>query len=291
MQNPQWVAADWSPSRLRIWLMDAAGGIIDCRSGDGEPPAPERFEETLIDLLGAALPTSGPLPVICCGATTAPLVPCPCAPPTVAAAHRVKTADRRLQVFFLPGVKQRLPPDIIYADATRIAGFLSKEPDFDGVLCLPGDHSRWVHISAGEIVSFRSFMTGELFSALARHSVLRHSVATDSGLEPAFLEALTEAMSRPAGVASQLFSIHAETVFGAQSTEAARAHLAGLLLGLELAGARAYWLGRDIVVLGDGQCQDAYCQALTAQAASIRAVSGHDMLLNGLRSAWAQMAG
>jgi 2-keto-3-deoxy-galactonokinase len=49
-------------------------------------------------------------------------------------------------------------------------------PGFDGILCLPGTHAKWVQISAEEVVSFQTFMTGELFDLLS-HSVLRHSVA------------------------------------------------------------------------------------------------------------------
>ena len=53
-------------------------------------------------------------------------------------------------------------------EETQIAGFLSEFPGFDGVVCLPGTHTKWVHLSAGEIVSFRTFMTGELFGLLQR---------------------------------------------------------------------------------------------------------------------------
>lgn len=61
-------------------------------------------------------------------------------------------------------------------EKTQIAGFLAARPDFDGVLCLPDTHSKWVRISAGEICHFQTLMTGEMFDLLARYSVLRHSV-------------------------------------------------------------------------------------------------------------------
>lgn len=43
----------------------------------------------------------------------------------------------------------------------QIAGYLAEKPDFDGVICLPGTHTKWVRISAGEIVGFATFLTGE----------------------------------------------------------------------------------------------------------------------------------
>ncbi len=47
----------------------------------------------------------------------------------------------------------------------------------EGILLLPGTHSKHIHVRAGHIVGFRTFMTGELFEVLGRHSVLRHSLA------------------------------------------------------------------------------------------------------------------
>jgi len=71
----------------------------------------------------------------------------------------------------LPGLKQDKNPDVMRGEETQIAGFLAGNPDFDGVLCLPGTHTKWVHISAKEIVSFQTVMTGELFALLSQNSV------------------------------------------------------------------------------------------------------------------------
>ena len=43
------------------------------------------------------------------------------------------------------------------------------------------------HVAAGEVVSFASYMTGEIFALLAGASVLRKTVATDGWSEPDFL--------------------------------------------------------------------------------------------------------
>ncbi len=296
---PRWVAVDWGTSHLRLWLMDATGGIIAARGSDRGMArlSPDGFEPALIELLGDARPDSGELPVICCGMAgarqgwcEAPYVPAPCAPPGLDGATRVATRDARLRVHLLPGIKQESPADVMRGEETQIAGFLSSEPAFDGVLCLPGTHCKWVHVSAGEVVSFRTFMTGELFALLGGQSVLRHSVAAAGWQDRAFLAAVGDAMSRPAGAAAGLFSIRAESLLHALPPETARARLSGLLLGLELAGARPYWLGREVVVLGASGIAAAYCQALAAQAADVRAVPGQDAVLDGLRAAWATYA-
>ena len=103
-------------------------------------------------------------------------MPCPPAP---AAFARAPTADPRLVVRILPGLSQDDPPDVMRGEETQIAGLLAREPDFDGIACLPGTHTKWAHVSAGEVVSFASYMTGELFGLLAATSVLRKTLAED----------------------------------------------------------------------------------------------------------------
>ena len=58
------------------------------------------------------------------------------------------------------------------------------------------------------------------------------------------------------------------------------------LIGLELAGARPYWLGQDIRVVGAGGIAGAYRDALAAQGASVATVAGDGMVLRGLRAAY-----
>ena len=70
------------------------------------------------------------------------------------------------------------------------------------------------------------------------------------------------------------------------SPEAARARLSGLLIGLELAAARPYWLGTQVAVLGDTEVAQAYCRALTAQGSPVKMTATEQMTLDGLKSAY-----
>lgn len=95
----------------------------------------------------------------------------------------------------LPGVRQAEPFDEMGFEATRIAGFLALNPGFDGALCLPGALTRWVQISAGEIVSFRSFLTGTLLHLLELPEALG---ALEDVHDPETLRlAVDRAMGRP----------------------------------------------------------------------------------------------
>ena len=292
--TPEWLAVDWGTSRLRVWLMGAGGAVLDQRRSDrgmGQL-AREQFEPALMALIGDALPARGPVPVIVCGMAgsrqgwaEAPYSSVPCAPPSIGDAVSVDSDDPRLSVSIVPGIKQTAPPDVMRGEETQIAGCLADMPGFDGVLCLPGTHTKWVHVSAGEVVSFRTFMTGELFALLEQASVLRHSVTGEDWDDAAFAAAIEDAIARPATVAAGLFSIRAGALLDGTGAGASRARLSGLLIGCELAGARPYWLGQDIRVVGTGGIAGAYHAALAAQGASVATVAGEGMVLGGLRAA------
>jgi 2-dehydro-3-deoxygalactonokinase len=172
-------------------------------------------------------------------------------------------------------------------EETQLAGLLATEPGFDGVACLPGTHTKWVHLSAGEVVSFASYMTGELFALLATQSVLRKTVGQDGWSEPDFLAAVDDALSRPERLASGLFPLRAEALLHGLPPERARARLSGLLVGAELAGSRPYWLGREVVLIGADRLSQAYRAALAQAGLAARVLDATAMTQGGLAAAHA----
>ena len=291
--NVDWIAVDWGTTHLRAWLM-GAGEEVCLRSDKGMGTlAPEEFEPALLELVGEHL--TGPTPVIACGMVgarqgwvEAAYARTPCKAPGVAQATRVPTADARLQMHILPGVSQDNPADVMRGEETQIAGFIAEHPDFDGVLCLPGTHTKWVRISAEEIVSFQTVMTGELFALLSTGSVLRHSVG-EGWDASAFETAVSDGISRPQAIAAKLFTLRANSLLHDQAPDVARARLSGLLIGLELAATKPYWLGQEIALIGAPDLCKTYATALIAQGLTPTTYSGDDMTLAGLTTAYNAM--
>ena len=150
-----WLAVDWGTSHLRIWWINAEGSVLAQRhSSDGMGDLrPDGFEAALVELADDLLPASEKTMVLICGMAgarqgwaEAPYVATPCPPPSVAAAVKVDTTDTRLAAHIIPGIKQECPADVMRGEETQIAGFLDKYPNFDGILCLPGTHCKWVQI-------------------------------------------------------------------------------------------------------------------------------------------------
>ena len=69
-------------------------------------------------------------------------------------------------------------------------------------------------------------------------------------------------MSRPAAIASDLFSLRAQSLLTGLGPVVARSRLSGLLIGIELAAARPYWLGQDVAIVASDSPGDAYAEAL-----------------------------
>lgn len=285
----EWIAVDWGTSNLRAWAMRDARVMAEASAPQGMATlAPDAFEGALLDLVGD---WDGKGDVIACGMVGArqgwveapyAMTPCPALP------HGLITAPTHapgLRVRIIPGVAQSDPADVMRGEETQIAGFLHLNPGWDGTLCLPGTHTKWVQVSAGEIVSFRTFMTGEMFTALGNHTVLRHSLVDDGTDEDAFAEAVADAMSAPENLAQRLFSIRAEGLLRALSPAQARGRLSGLLIGAELKAARGWWLGAQVAIIGTGALANRYRAALVAQGAAPGLANNQAVTLAGLIAA------
>ena len=272
--NPTWAAVDWGTSNLRLWVVGASGQVITALSSIKGMNALSvgEFEPALLELIAPYLHDDVILPVICCGMVgarqgwqDAGYVVVPCDISTTPKMTHVASHDPRISVHIVAGIKH---------------------PNFDGVICLPGTHTKWVHISAGEVVSFQTFMTGELFALLSTQSVLRHSVDTEAFDQDSFTTALGDVMSRPQVIAAQLFSLRAASLIGDQSAAQGRARLSGLLIGLELAGARPYWLGQNVAIIGADTLAKHYQSALLLQGVDAQLYDVTDMTLAGLAAAY-----
>lgn len=298
--KPDWIAVDWGTTNLRAWAMGADHQILGhAESGEGMGSLTrEGFEPALLRLVEPWLAEGRRVPVLACGMVgarqgwiEAGYAAVPCAPAGQRKLSAPEVADPRIRVGILPGLSQDKPADVMRGEETQIAGFLGSDPAFDGVVTLPGTHTKWAQISAGEVVSFQTFMTGEMFGLLSTQSVLRHGMAEGGWDAAAFAAGVNKAMARPERLASHLFGIRAEGLLHRLSGAAARAQLSGLLIGTELAAARPYWLGQRVVLIGAKSLCDAYLAALQAQGVDATWRDAEGMTLAGLVAARSRMKG
>lgn len=277
-----WIAAQQNDEWLHVWIVDtddvtALGAPVDGSSS---------FEQQVIALSGPYLDASCVRSVVCAGAPDAPFLNVPAAP---SIAQQVPSDDARTAFFLVPRMVQAQPADMMQGQEATIAGFITQHPDWDGVLCLAGASTRWVHISAGEVVSFRSFLTGEMFGVLSVRSSLQHALVGAEWDGAAFESAVGDAMSRPERMTQVLASVRAQAFLAQGNPAIARAQVSGTLIGIELAAARPYWLGQNIAIVGDGEIAIRYEAALGGQGAMAARYCATGLALAGLRQAHSRL--
>jgi 2-dehydro-3-deoxygalactonokinase len=128
-----------------------------------------------------------------------------------------------------------------------------------------------------------------MFSLLSQQSVLRHGMGGE-GFDPeAFTQGLTDAMDRPDRISARLFTLRAEGLLNGLVPDAARARLSGLLIGLELAAAKPYWLGQRIALIGAESLAASYASALSLQGQTTEILDATACTLAGLAAANGQL--
>lgn len=290
------VAADWGTSNLRAFALDEAGNRLaeahsDAGMGRLSPPD---YEPALLALIGGWLDPKRVTPVVVCGMAgarqgwiEAAYRAVPCAPVGGPFA-RPRLGSRLVEVFIVPGLSQAGPADVMRGEETQIAGVLAARPDFAGVVCLPGTHSKWAVVRAGRVERFLTLMTGELFSLLSTQSVLRHGLAGADGATDgeAFAMAVRETVAEPSGFAASLFRLRAEGLLAGLPPATARSRLSGLLIGFEMAAARFLWQDFQTLVVGADPLAALYAKALTLVGGEAETLSGEAMALAGLAEAF-----
>ncbi len=291
MSGTAWIAADWGTSNLRLWAMGDDGAPISERRSDRGMGtlSPDEFEGAFLDIAGDLI-GDGPWEVVICGMAgarqgwvEAAYATIPCAPIAATATH-VPTRDTRLNVRILPGLCQMSPPDVMRGEETQIAGYLAGAPDFDGVICLPGTHSKWARVSDGMVQTFRTFMTGELFHLTATQSILRHSIG-EGWDHDAFVSAVAQGFNAPGRLSTDLFSLRAASLVGGTDGATIRARLSGLLMGAELNGAQDLMTQGDVVLIGAPDLCEHYERAVRVIGGRAQRADATAMTLAGLIAA------
>jgi 2-dehydro-3-deoxygalactonokinase len=195
-------------------------------------------------------------------------------------AQRVDTSG---DVRILPGIAQAdvAAPDVMRGEETQLLGVT--EPDFTGLVCIPGTHSKWVRIESGSVVSFTTYMTGELFSQLCSSGTLAQLMRPGAPHDDAAFRrglAVSEGASA-GGLLNRLFSVRSLGLFAELPGEALASYLSGLLIGAELRDATAGIRG-TVAVIGSSRMTELYVSALDAIGIKSDAIDGDPLLCAAL---------
>jgi 2-dehydro-3-deoxygalactonokinase len=264
--EPALIGIDWGTSSLRAWKIAANGEVLDARRRDlgilrvagGDFPA--AFAQSVGDWHAAGLPVlmSGMIGSRQ-GWVEAPYAPCPADDGAIAARLAAVPGTERLWI--VPGlsVTDGARRDVMRGEETQIAGAVGEG---SAVVVLPGTHSKWVDVKDGTIADFSTFMTGELFDVLTRHSILGRLMEAGGEGDDGFSRGVIAARDGAAGLSGALFSVRTLGLFGDVPAGALSDYLSGLLIGHELREALRRFPARDVLVIGSDELVRRYQAAL-----------------------------
>ena len=149
------------------------------------------------------------------------------------------TEDFPHPILLISGV--RTEHDVMRGEETQLIG-LAESLNFsappEAILILPGTHSKHLFIQKNQLVDIQTFMTGEVYSLLSTHSILKDSVETSDSPtlseheKEAFLLGVRASASK--GILKGLFGVRTNQLFQKLDKKENALYLSGLLIGSEL---------------------------------------------------------
>lgn len=282
-----YIAVDWGTTNRRAYAVDAAGrvtasfedelGLMAVPAGGFEAAAAEittRLGERPMLLAGMVGSNRG--------WREAAYVPCPAGGNDLAA-HLLWIEPERIGI--VPGVCQSgtAGADVMRGEEVQVLGAVAAglaPPDC--LICHPGTHAKWIRMESGRIASFRTMMTGEVFSLLSKHSILADQLGGEAVADASFRGAARDALGG-AELLAELFGIRARFLLGENKSDGA-SFASGLLIGSDVrAGLKLDAGGGPIVLMGRPDLCALYAAALGEAGRETSEVDGADAFLAGIQ--------
>ena len=131
----------------------------------------------------------------------------------------------------------RTEDDVMRGEETALTGISQQHLQNKILVILPGTHSKHVLIENEKIVSFSTYMTGELFSLLSTKSILSDSVSTSKDLSPdRWTDSFDQGVHRgkDENLLNAIFKTRTNFLFNKLSPDLNYHFLSGILIGAEL---------------------------------------------------------
>lgn len=247
--SAKFIGIDWGSTNFRAFLLDTDAHILDRKQAARGMLSVQRdqFAAVLREQIADWLQQYPNIAIYMAGMVgarqgwvEAQYLQCPVALTQLSSSLTPVDFDAEHPCFIVPGValKQDGDCDVMRGEETQLLGAMVDNID-QQIFCLPGTHSKWALVQAGILNRFRTYMTGELFSLLEKHSILSKQLVAEFD-ESSFVKGLQRAQQQR-GLLADLFKVRANVLLGEQQQAESYSYLSGMLIGYELMQARDYW--------------------------------------------------
>ncbi len=289
----RFILVDWGTTRVRAYLVDGET-IADRAEADEGVSALSKGEHAGVfqRLCGTWLRRERDLPAALVGMVgsregwiEAPYAVCPAAPADVARAMIAVDLGGGRTGHIVPGLRCEPSPgavDVMRGEETLAFGAGVS----DGLICLPGTHSKWIVMRGGRVERFASYMTGEMYALMRHHSMVGRPATEPedpAGFELGLAAAERNGGAGRVGLLHLLFGARAATVTGRLPPAALGPYISGLLTGDEINGAFAQFEKPEaLTVIADAPRADLFAKALARHGVRAIAKPPVDALVRGI---------
>lgn len=147
----------------------------------------------------------------------------------------IQSPDFPFTIKLISGVKS--DSDVIRGEEVEIIGLVKeKDKKKTVVFITPGTHSKHVVCEKGVVTNFFTYMTGEIFSVISEHTILKASIEKsdlDASKLASFEEGVLKSMEGKS-LLNTFFKVRTNTLFKEKNNLENYYYLSGLLIGSEL---------------------------------------------------------
>ncbi|MGJ8679449.1 2-dehydro-3-deoxygalactonokinase [Paraglaciecola sp.] len=292
-----YLVVDWGSTNFRAFAMDSKAQLIDTKEAplgllqvkDG------KFAETLQGLLEAWLPAYQSLPIYMAGmiGSLKGWVNVDYAPTPTGTGDLAKKAHQfdlpwGPKATILPGVCHNYQGDnydVMRGEEIQLFGLAKviEKDSFDAIL--PGTHSKHATFTDGKITAFASYLTGEFYSILSKHSLLGKGLPDNPPQDnDAFKKGVSEGQTGE--LTNRIFLAWSHRLFNNLNEAQIPDYLSGFLIGYELKGLKS----KHVYLVGGQALSARYqmaCEQLNIQS---EIVSGNQCFLAGITDVIAELS-
>ncbi|MGF1733762.1 2-dehydro-3-deoxygalactonokinase [Photobacterium satsumensis] len=241
-----WLVIDWGTTNFRAFAMGKQGDVLDkvelslglLQVKEGE------FAIELENVLSDWLDEYKHLPIFMAGMVGSQQgwANVDYAPTSVSARQLADKAYRfelpwGATATIVPGVSHQTENglyDVMRGEEVQLFGLAKLTGMADLVAVMPGTHSKHAVFSKGELVEFSSYMTGELFSVISKHTILGRGLPEAEPLtdDLVFLKGVSEGQGEQ--LTNTLFMARTHRLFDNITDAEVLDYLSGVLIGNEL---------------------------------------------------------
>jgi 2-dehydro-3-deoxygalactonokinase len=280
-----YVAVDWGTTNRRAYALNGSGDLTDSFEDELGLLAVPRggFEAAAADIRERL----GDRPMLLAGMVgsnkgwrEAPYAPAPAGARDLAEAILWIEPGR---TGIVPGVSQSgaAGVDVMRGEEVQVLGAVAAGlVPADCLICHPGTHAKWIMMDGGRIGSFRTMMTGEVFSLLKKHSILADQLQGEGAADDSFRAGAGEALAGKE-LLSALFAIRARHLLGEGEGDPS-SYASGLLIGSDVSAGLALYPDRPLALIGRPELCELYATALGEAGREAPEVDGAAAFLAGM---------